>query len=172
MFEMTETILQRAPAATKSFLGPDVAANIEVSPLTATTPDQIVESGDSFALSVPLAAWTTGANVSNPFPVGNSTLRTLSEIASRSELANAVEKQNPSGSFRVSSEPVRQHRSFQSRRALTRRLTSYACTRSYEKTSSSSCWTSKPPHEWNPRTRPCCFSLCHRKRLKRHAVQR
>ncbi len=104
VFEMTETIIDRAPAATESFLGSDVAAAIDLSPLTPTTRDQIVESEDSFALSVPLAASTKAATVSNPFPVGASTMLTLREIASRKELANAVQEEVPSGSFGVSSE--------------------------------------------------------------------
>ena len=104
VFEMTETIIDRAPAATESFLGSDVAAAIDLSPLTPTTRDQIVESEDSFALSVPLAASTKAATVSNPFPVGASTMLTLGEIASRKELANSVQEEVPSGSFGVSSE--------------------------------------------------------------------
>jgi hypothetical protein len=52
-----------------------------------------------------LATWTNGADVNNPFPVGNSTLRTLGEIARRSALTDAVQAEVPSGAFGVFSEP-------------------------------------------------------------------
>ncbi len=105
VFGMTETILDRAPAAMESLVGSEVASSIDLLPLAPASRDQIVEREGSFELSVLLTAWASTANVSNPLPVADSTLRTLGEIASRSELLDAVKDEVPSGSFSVSSEP-------------------------------------------------------------------